>query len=234
MTEKIKLLWSGRFSLLKTLFLNFRLLPFKDAIHLPFSVSRHVKIRGCKKGTIRINGEIKPFMISLGFGGSSDLSVYNPPKSLLEVDSNSNLVFEGKAHFAPHFSVLVKNGATMKIGNGFSCNNGCKFSCICGIEFGENCLLGGDIVIRDSDGHMVISYDVIHPEMMLEHSSMKPIKIGNHVWICNKSNVLKGVTIGNDCIISYGSLVVKPFNQDNLLLGGVPAKVIKENINWKR
>ena len=230
---RIKLLMDGKFSLLKTVYFNFRLLPFKSAIRMPFAVSARVKIRGCKKGSITINGPLRPFMISLGFGGSADLLHYNPKQSYLEVEEGSHLIFDGKAHFAPHFSVLVKNGATMKIGEGFSCNNGCKLSCVSGISFGANCLLGGDVVVRDSDGHKIFS-PADGKTSLQEHPGSAPVTIGNHVWICNKSDILKGVSVGDDCVVSYGSLVVKSFGQSNQLIGGSPAKVLKEYIVWER
>ncbi|MBR2848037.1 MAG: acyltransferase [Clostridia bacterium] len=232
MFKKISLLWTGRFSFIKTLYLNFRLLPFKSAIRMPFAVSRRVKIRGCSRGSVIINGPVHTFMISLGFGGSSDLIAYNPKTSILEVDTDCRLVFAGKAHFAPHFNLLVKHGATMTIGNGFSCNNGCKLSCVSGITFGENCLLGGDVVVRDSDGHTVFSRT--EDADFTAQPDRKPVLIGDHVWICNKSDILKGVTIGNDCVVSYGSLVVKSFEGDHLLIGGTPAKILKEDIKWER
>lgn len=233
MLDKIKLLWTGRFSLFKTLWLNFRLFPLKTAMRMPLAVSARVKIRGCKRGTVELRGPVHTFMISLGFGGSPDLTDYNPKSSVLELDGDSRLVFCGKAHFAPHFSVLVKNGSTLTIGKGFSCNNGCKLSCVCGITFGENCLLGGDVVVRDSDGHWIYSRSG-EDDTWTQHPNQSPVVIGDHVWICNKSDVLKGVTIGNDCVVSYGSLVVKSFAGSNLLLGGSPAKILKENIRWER
>lgn len=70
MFSKLKLLWMGRFSFFKTLYLNFRALPFKIAVRMPLAVSARVKIRGCMRGTIKICGPVHPFMISLGFGGS--------------------------------------------------------------------------------------------------------------------------------------------------------------------
>ena len=58
------------------------------------------------------------------------------------------------------------------------------------------------------------------------------ITIGNHVWIAADVKILKGVKIGHCSIIVTGSLVTKDVN-DNALVGGIPAKILKENINWK-
>lgn len=60
----------------------------------------------------------------------------------------------------------------------------------------------------------------------------RPIVIGNKVWIGTNVTVLKGVKIGDGCVIAAGSLVTKDIPA-NCLAGGVPAKVIKENVKWK-
>ena len=59
-----------------------------------------------------------------------------------------------------------------------------------------------------------------------------PIKIGNHVWIGQGATILKGVTIGNNSIIAAGAIVTKDIPA-NCIAAGVPARVIKEDVNWK-
>ena len=75
-----------RFSIIKSIYLNFKVLPIAEAIRLPIFVSRYTKIRGkLKKGSIRISGKKTPGMILLGFGGSKDLFDYNSRKNYLEI-----------------------------------------------------------------------------------------------------------------------------------------------------
>lgn len=52
------------------------------------------------------------------------------------------------------------------------------------------------------------------------------ITIGNDVWIGMDTIVLGGVTIGNGSVIAAGSVVTKSI-PENVLAGGVPARVIK-------
>ena len=57
----------------------------------------------------------------------------------------------------------------------------------------------------------------------------KPITIGDDVWIGSHAVILPGVTIGNGAVIAAGSVVVKdvgPFQ----IVGGIPAKLIKEKL----
>lgn len=55
----------------------------------------------------------------------------------------------------------------------------------------------------------------------------KPVTIGNDVWIGGNVTILPGVEIGNNVIIAAGAVVTKNI-PDNCIVGGVPARVIKE------
>ena len=54
-----------------------------------------------------------------------------------------------------------------------------------------------------------------------------PVNIGNDVWIGGNCTILPGVTIGNNVVIAAGAVVTKDV-PDNSVVGGVPAKVIKQ------
>ncbi|MBR1542506.1 MAG: acyltransferase [Bacteroidaceae bacterium] len=57
--------------------------------------------------------------------------------------------------------------------------------------------------------------------------STKPIVIGDDVWIGANAVILPGVTIGKHCVVAAGAVVNKDV-PDNCVVGGVPAKIIKE------
>lgn len=63
--------------------------------------------------------------------------------------------------------------------------------------------------------------------MNLQKNISRPILIGSDVWIGAHSIILSGVKIGDGAVIAAGSVI----NQDvpaNTIVGGVPAKIIKE------
>ena len=66
----------------------------------------------------------------------------------------------------------------------------------------------------------------------MKRQDMKIAKIGNNVWIGTNVTVLKGVTIGDGAIIAAGSVVSEDVPA-NCMAAGIPAKVVKENIEWK-
>ena len=58
------------------------------------------------------------------------------------------------------------------------------------------------------------------------------VTIGDHVWIAAHSLIMKGVQIREGSVVAGGAVVTKPFEQKGIIIGGNPAKQIKENITW--
>ena len=57
--------------------------------------------------------------------------------------------------------------------------------------------------------------------------STKPVVISDDVWIGANAVILPGVTIGRHVVVAAGAVVTKDV-PDNCVVGGVPAKVIKQ------
>jgi len=55
----------------------------------------------------------------------------------------------------------------------------------------------------------------------------KPVSIGNDVWIGGGAIICPGVSIGNGVVIGAGAVVTKSV-PDNVVIGGNPAKIIKD------
>ena len=192
------------------------------AFKLPVAIAYNVKIKQSYRNCILIqNSKISPFMIKIGFFGSEAICEH---KSIFFMNKKGKgkVVFNGKAKFSSGV-VLFNNTGTTTFGKNFSANKNCFISCDNEIIFGNDCLLGWNINIRDSDGHK------IYPSK----NAKKNIKIGNHVWICANVNILKNNTIGDNCVVGYNSCLSGISSGDNKLICGYPAKVIKENIEWE-
>ena len=69
---------------------------------------------------------------------------------------------------------------------------------------------------------------IIKP-LIKENECTKPVIIKDNVWIGLGATILKGVTIGEGAIIAAGAVVNKDV-PPHTLVGGVPAKVIRENV----
>lgn len=163
-------------------------------------------------------------VVKIGFGGSP--AVIEKAYSRFAVKRGAAVIFEGSAGISAGSSICV-DGGTCVVGNNFSTNKNCFIACSKGIVIGDNVVLGWNVNIRDNDGHVIVdrSTGVL--------SESKDVHIGNHVWLCSYVDVLKGAAIPDDSVVAYGSLVTKSFEKCSVLIGGFPAKVLKENITWE-
>jgi len=88
------------------------------------------------------------------------------------------------------------------------------------IEIGANCLIGDMVTIIDSDFHN------ISPTKRHEGSGpTEAVIIHDNVWLGSRVQVLKGVTLGEGCVIAAGAIVTSDIPA-NVIAGGIPAKVI--------
>lgn len=141
----------------------------------------------------------------------------------------NNLIEIGEgANFKRGEIRFVGNGQHLIIGKRTSIQE-CRFLCEegCSIEVGDDCLFSYDINIRTTDAHSIV--DTVTNERTNPAAS---IKIGNHVWIAQDVIVSKGVKIANNCVIGARSFVNRPQPESNTIIAGIPAKVVRSNINW--
>lgn len=96
------------------------------------------------------------------------------------------------------------------------------------ISIGEDCMLAYGIEFRTGDSHSIVDNDT-----RKRINWAKDIVVGNHVWIAAHAIVLKGSSIGNNSVIGTNSLVTSDIPNNSIAVG-IPAKVIKSNIDWVR
>lgn len=84
------------------------------------------------------------------------------------------------------------------------------------------------IELRTGDSHSIIDNETKKRINLAQN-----ILIENHVWIGAHSIILKGVNIKSNTIIRTNSLVTKSI-PSNCIAAGIPAKIIKNNIDWIR
>lgn len=141
-------------------------------------------------------------------------------KTTFILEKNAKVDVQGKFYIYTGSKVVVREGASLILGNGSFINVDSKIYCKEKVEIGNNTFIGEEVIIRDTDEHSISNVNT------------KPIKIGNHVWIGMKALILKGVTIGDNSVIAAGSVVNKDV-PSNCLVAGNPAKVIRTNVNWE-
>ena len=96
------------------------------------------------------------------------------------------------------------------------------------IVIGVDCMFSHQVNLCTTDSHAIEDFDGIRI------NPAKDIRIGNHVWIGQKTLLLKGSSIANYCIIGACSLVNKDLKKPNCVYAGQPAHKVREGVNWKR
>jgi acetyltransferase-like isoleucine patch superfamily enzyme len=109
--------------------------------------------------------------------------------------------------------------AFVEIGD-YSCIHGCYIHSQKGISIGERCAIASGVHIIDCNGHRLDSLD-----RNKDRDKPESIVIGNNVWIGINSIILKGTSIGDNSVVSAGSIVKGHFPA-NSLISGNPAKIV--------
>ena len=178
-----------------------------------FLVYPKSKILIHKKASLLVNGR---FAFNKPWSGEQ-----NRPATLV-LSESATLSVNGSFTMRDGVYVTADRGAVLSLRDGFL-NNGGKISCFSKISLGNDVRLSEDVILRDSDNH-----EIVRPGFV----KSAPIVIGDHVWVGLRAVILKGVSIGNGSVIAAGALVNKSVPA-HAIFGGVPAKVIKDKIDWK-
>ena len=110
-------------------------------------------------------------------------------------------------------------GLNTHLGENVFINAGCRFQDQGGIYIGDRALIGHNAVIATLNHNM----DPAKRANLLP----APVHIGADVWLGSNVTVLPGVTIGDGAVVAAGAVVTKDV-APNTVVGGVPAKLIKE------
>jgi acetyltransferase-like isoleucine patch superfamily enzyme len=111
--------------------------------------------------------------------------------------------------------------AQIIIGNNIFTNNNIFICAANYIEIGDKTIIGQYVTIMDFEAHGS------HPDKRGQIGEIGKVVIGENVWIGNNVTILKNSIIGDNTIIATGAVVSGKF-QGNLIIGGIPAKVIKK------
>lgn len=138
------------------------------------------------------------------------------------VADDATLLVEGAYRIYAGTAIHVNPSATLILGAGGFMNGEVRISCFSKISIGNGTLIGEQVMIRDSNDHDIVRDGYVRTS---------PIAIGDHCWIGSRAMILNGVEIGAGSVVAAGSVVRGQFPPKSLI-AGVPAKVIRTDIEW--
>lgn len=200
-------------SLVKSIYKYFRPISSKGSNN-----NYHCESKIGRKFNVCVNGNDNDIRIG------SDCVLENT--SIVVSGNNNRIIISDKVRFLGPCKIVMQGNAELLIG----CNSGIR-----GVEFnlkqariqvGELCMFSYGIVLRNHDSHRVIDSNTNQVV-----NQPKDIVIGNHVWIGQNATVLKGAVVGDNSVIGFGSVVTSSCEAGSVM-AGVPAKVVRHNVNW--
>lgn len=112
-------------------------------------------------------------------------------------------------------------GYNIRTGRNFYANHGCTILDGAEVSFGDDVLLAPGVVIASP------SHPLEEKPRVEGYEQVKPIRIGDAVWVGANATIVQGVTIGRGAVIAAGAVVTRDVDA-HTLVGGVPAKVISD------
>lgn len=163
-----------------------------------------------RKGILRIG------ITYIGFVHKKDYTYLNIQGKLIVEDSFS---------IGRGCRLDIAKGAYVKLGAHSFINPFTTLIIKHGLNIGENCSIGWNCQFLDDDFH----------ELQYENKkeiSTNKITISDNVWIGSQVAIYKGTLIARGSVIASNSVVKGIFSEENVLIAGNPAKIIKRNVKW--
>lgn len=208
------------FHVYKTLIANFRLLPFKTAIHLPIVIygktqlvlnNSSVKFLCCPRfGTVRFAKNNEYFYPAM------------TPSLLFMI--NGTMIIEGSVQFSSGCSLRIDNGV-LQLGERVSFSGGCKVLCNNRIFIGRYSQFAFDCVCCDTNFHYLMQKNGV------VKNCLGTVHVGSKCWIGNSTTLMRDARLPDNTTVASKSFVNKDFESSGdggILIAGSPGKVLRQ------
>jgi acetyltransferase-like isoleucine patch superfamily enzyme len=133
-----------------------------------------------------------------------------------------DVLVDGKCSFT--FAQRFSESPTLEIGDGTGIGHGSSFTVARRITIGRNCRIAGGVRFFDSSGHPS------DPEARRQGrppapEEVRPITVGDNVWIGSGAFVFPGVTIGENSVVAAGAVVTGDVPADTVVAGNPARRV---------
>lgn len=123
------------------------------------------------------------------------------------------------------------NNTITKVGDNFTTGSSCRFlvsEARSSLYIGDDCLFSNNITVRTEEvSHLI--FDAKSGEFI---GGSHGVCIGNHVWVGESVYVGKKAAIPDGCILGAYVMVTRKFREQDCVIAGNPAKVVKKGIKW--
>lgn len=208
--------------------LNYKMFPKEVARQLPVYIYGKVKCTDLS-GKIILGEKVHRKMIRIGFNYEKD-TIHT---GAVELSIGGVLEFEGYAQIAKDCFLYVGKNGYCKLGNMVGIASRSKLMCDDAITVGDWTRISAESQIYDTDFH-----EFVNPETQEQFPMTGPVRIGDHNFIGYRSSIKKNTITPSYCTVASNSLCSSDYSTwgENVLIGGVPAKKLKDNFTrvWEK
>ena len=173
-----------------------------------------------KKTNIRINGSNNTVVIG-EFARLNGASIY--------INGSFNHISIGDWSYLGGTDLFIEDdGGSIVIGSRTKFLGQTHLAVIEGtsVTIGEDCLFSSDIQLRTGDSHSILDLQGCRI------NASEDIVVGDHVWVGTKAFLNKGARVAPHSIVGACALVTKAFEEPHCVLAGVPARIVKREVDW--
>lgn len=146
-------------------------------------------------------------------------------QSFISVTPGGKLVIGDDTRIDDYATLIIVGSGELKLGCNVYIGRRSTISAQTKVSIGDYCLIAHNVTIIDST-HKMLNDSPIETQ----GAESNPITIGNNSWLATGVVVLKDVQIGKNCIVGAQSVVTKNV-QDNHMIAGIPAQIIKTTVS---
>ena len=134
-------------------------------------------------------------------------------KLFLKLQYGSRIQIGKKVGFRKNIRFYLEDNAKMTIGDRCFFNNDCSFNVHENVEIGHDTLFGEGVKLYDHN-HVFTSARV---PIAKQGFRTGQITIGTNCWICSNVVILKGVHIGDNCVIGAGCVISQDVSNNTIV-----------------
>jgi acetyltransferase-like isoleucine patch superfamily enzyme len=139
------------------------------------------------------------------------------------LDIGDDVTIDGKCDFS--FAVRYAEHPALVIGDRTGIGDGCLFTVAKRIQIGRNCRIANGVYMFDSPGHPT-DPDRRRAGLPPDPEDVRPITIGDNVWIGTGTAIFPGVTVGDNSVIGVGSVVMNDVPANTVVMGNPARRVM--------
>lgn len=139
-------------------------------------------------------------------------------QKILRVDANCPFSKNYTSRVLCPEKIVVENDSLSTL-RSFALSGGCYIQACQGVFIGENTTFAHGVTI------VSMEHDL---KNVVKIGKKGKVTIGQNCWIGAKATILTGVDLGDNVVVGSNSVVTKSFKQGNVVIAGVPAKIIKQ------